>query len=74
MYPVKKQVDFRKYVIETKKKQKMLQKIQVVKGIAYKAFCGYGNLTYHKMTLKEIQISKQIFVLQIQQGEEVFIP
>ena len=74
MYPVKKQADFQKFVNESKKKQQLLNKIQVVKKVAGKAFCGYGNLTYHRLTLKEIQIIKQIFVLQIQQCEEVFIP
>lgn len=74
MYPVKRQVDFLKFVNESKKKQKLLNKIQVVKKIACKALCGYGNFTYHRLTLKEIEIIKQIFVLQIQQCEEVFIP
>lgn len=54
MYPVKKSVDFTRFANEIKKKQKMLQKIQVVKGIASRAFCGYGNVTYHRMTLREI--------------------
>lgn len=35
---------------------------------------GYGNLTYIKITLKEIKLTKQLFVMQIAQGEEVYIP
>ena len=42
-----------------------LQKLQVVKGIAHNMFSGYGNLTYIRLTLKEIKLAKQLFVLQI---------
>lgn len=39
---------------ETKKKHKLLQKLQCIKGIARDAFSNYGNLTYIKITLREI--------------------
>ena len=35
---------------------------------------GYGNLTYLKVTLKEIKLIKELFVMQVEQGDEVFIP
>lgn len=56
MYPIKHQLDFQKYINDTKKSSKLLQKIQVVKGIAFKSFSGYGNLTFIRITLKEIQL------------------
>lgn len=62
------------YNNEMKRKIKMIQRIQIVKGFANHAFTGYGNMTYIKITLKEIKLSKELFVLQVQQGEEVFIP
>jgi len=63
MYPQNNSLDFMSYNNEMKRKTKMLQRIQIVKGFASHAFTGYGNLTYIKITLKEIKISKELFVL-----------
>ena len=59
-------MDYQKDVNEMKKLLKILQKIQVVKGLAYKAFNGYGNFTYIDITLREVQLTKQLFVLNMQ--------
>ena len=39
-----------------------------------KAFVGYGQCTYLEICLKEIQLVKELFVLDLEQGHEVMIP
>ena len=46
----------------------------MIKGLAHASFTGYGNLTYIKISLKEIKLSKELFVLNTQTGDAVFIP
>ena len=58
MYPVRHQLDFQKYVNDTKKTLRLLQKVQVVKGLAHGLFAGYGNMIYIRMTLREIDLTK----------------
>ena len=58
----------------SKDKTKVLEKLQIVKNIAKDAFNGYGNLTYINITLEEIKLTKELFVLSIEKQEEVFIP
>lgn len=38
------------------------------------ALTGYGNLTYIKITLQEIKLTKELFALCVEKQEEVFIP
>lgn len=52
----------------------VLLKIKLMKSICSNIFSGYGNTVYCLLTIKEIQLSKQLLVKQIEQGEEVFIP
>ena len=63
-----------KFNNQSKKKTKLLEKLQIVKSIAKNAFTGYGNLTYIKITLQEIKLTKELFALCVEKQEEVFIP
>ena len=74
MYENQNKLDMNNQITEAKKKQRLLQKIQVIKALARNVFTGYGNMTYIKISLKEIKLSKELFVLNIQQGDEVYIP
>ena len=47
-----------KFNNETKKKRKLLLKLQIIKNIAKSALTGYGNLAYVKITLQEIKLTK----------------
>ena len=74
MYPYQPLSDIMTYNTANKKKLKLIQKLQVIKRVAGSAISSYGNLTYIKITLKEINLTKDTFVLQMSQGDEVFIP
>jgi len=37
-----------------------------MKSITSNIFTGYGNLTYIKITLREIKLVKEIFVMQVE--------
>ena len=74
MYPIQPLSDMMTYNNANKKKQKLIQKLQVVKRVAGSAISSYGNLTFIKITLKEINLFKETFVIQMSQGNEVFIP
>lgn len=39
-----------------------------------RAFSGHGRCSYIKIVLKEIELIKKIFILDIEQGEEVALP
>lgn len=39
-----------------------------------KAFIGYGRSTYLEIVLKQLQLVKELFILDIEQGDEVIIP
>lgn len=74
MYPKQNFLHYYHQITSMKDKQRNLQKIQLVKSMTSNIFSGYGNLTYIKITLKEIKLIKEIFVMQLEQGDEVFIP
>ena len=59
---------------QAKKQQIILHKLQIIKGFAKNIFSGYGNLAYIRISLREISLQKELFVLQMLQGQEVFIP
>lgn len=60
-------------VIEFKMKRQMLefgfQKLKLMRGLG-----GYRSVTSVELTLKKIELSKQLFLLTISQGDEVIIP
>jgi len=74
MYPRIPMFELIKFNKASKDKTKVLEKLQIVKNIAKDAFNGYGNLTYINITLEEIKLTKELFVLSIEKQEEVFIP
>lgn len=41
-----------------KKKKKLIEKLQVIKRVAGSALSSFGNLTYIKITIKEINLYK----------------
>lgn len=46
--------------------------MQLLKSL--KAFSGYGRCTYMEIVLKEIELAKEIFVLDIANKNDVAIP
>lgn len=57
------------YKMHRKIKEELSMKLKLMKGL--RAFHG---LTYVEITLKQISLAKQLFILNIEQGEEAFIP
>lgn len=39
-----------------------------------KAFSGFGRCTYLQIVVKEIELKRQDFIMDLQQGDEVIIP
>ena len=39
-----------------------------------KAFIGYGRCTYLEIVIKQLQLVKELFILDVEQGDEVIIP
>lgn len=75
MYTQKRTIkDIINYSIEIKCKERELQNIRLMKSMFCKILNGYNNLAYLRLTLKEIQISKQLFVFNVELGDEAFIP
>lgn len=62
------------YSIEMKKKEKMMKNIQLLKRIGYKILSGYGNLAYVHLSLEEIKLSRELFIFQVELGDEAAIP
>ena len=54
MYPEQPLYDMMAFNNECKRKIKMINKLLVIKGIAGSALSSYGNLTFIRVTLKEI--------------------
>lgn len=53
-------------------KLEMIAKIRLMKNL--KAFVGFGRCTYMDLCLKELEIAKELFVLELIQGDETIIP
>lgn len=62
------------YSMEIKQMEKKIKNIQLIRKMCPKLLTGYKNLTYIKLTLKEIQLAKKLFVHNIELGDEVIIP
>lgn len=60
------------YKLKREKLYKFHQKIQMLK--QFKFFSGYSQTAYLIITLKEIELMRKIFILDIEQGDEVVIP
>lgn len=39
-----------------------------------KAFVGYGRVTYIELVLKEIELERDIFMMELSMGNETIIP
>ena len=50
--------DIINYSMEIKNKERSLKNIQLLKKLCPKILNGYNNLTYIKMTLREIKVAK----------------
>ena len=59
---------------EIYKKMYMIKNIQLIKRIGHKVISGYENTTYISATLEEIRLAKELFVNQIELGEETNVP
>ena len=66
--------DIINYSIDIKSKERSLKNIQLLKKLCPTILNGYNNLTYIKMTLREIKIAKQLFVHRIELGDESYVP
>jgi len=74
MYPRVSIFELIKFNNAHKKKTKILEKLQIVKFIAKGIFTDYGNLAYINITLQEIKLTKDLFMLSVEKQEEVYIP
>lgn len=74
MYQKRTIKDVMYYSIEIKKRDQQMKNIKLLKRIGYKLLSGYGNLSFIELTLKEIKIAKQLFLFQVELGEEAVIP
>ena len=62
------------YSMQFKKMTKKLQQIQLFKKIAIKLVSCYDCPIYIMLTLEESKINKQLFVYQVEQGDEAIVP
>ena len=53
-------------------KVKLLNKMRLL--LHLKAFQSYGHCTYLEIMVKEKQLAREIFLLDVSQGDEVCIP
>ena len=72
MYEFKPARNYVDYKINNKRLAKYHDKIRLLKNL--RAFSGYGNSSFIQIMLKEIELVKQIFVHDVEQGEEVALP
>ena len=66
MYPRVPLYELIKFNNFSKKKTKFLEKLQIIKFLAKGVITNYGNLTYINITLQEIDITKDLFVLLVE--------
>ena len=66
MYPEQPLYDMMAFNNECKRKIKHINKLLVIKGIAGSALSSYGNLTFIRVSLKEIKLTKELFVLKVE--------
>ena len=66
---IKKLVQYR---VEMQKAFELRSKMQLLKYL--KAFVGFGRTTYMELVLKEIELSKEILILDLELGTEAIIP
>ena len=60
--------------MEIKKKENLLKNIQLIKSLCPLILNGYNNLAFITMTLREIKLAKELFVHNVELGDEAYIP
>ena len=60
--------------MEIKKKERLLKNIQLIKSLCPLILNGYNNLAFITMTLREIKLAKELFVHNVELGDEAYIP
>ena len=66
--------DLINYSIEIKNKERELRNIHLLKKLCPNIVNGYNNLTFITMTLREIKLAKQLFVYNVELGDEALVP
>lgn len=69
LIPINKLVNYR---VTKKKMYLQCSRMNLMKNL--KAFSGFGRCTYLEIVLREIQLVKQIFILDLTMGDEVIVP
>ena len=65
----------RKHVKYRVQKQKVFEQFTKIKLMKYlKAFVGFGKTIFMELVIKEIELSKELFMLEIDQGDETMLP
>ena len=62
------------YSMELKSREKELRNIKLMTSLCPNLMISYNNLTGIKLTLKKINLIKQLFIYKVELGDEVFIP
>ena len=60
--------------MDVKNKERSIRNIQLLKALCPNILNGYNNLAFITMTLREIKLAKQIFVHNVELGDEAYIP
>ena len=66
--------DIISYSMDMKNKERMIKNIQLLKKLCPNILNGYNNLAFITLTLREIKLAKQIFVHNVELGDEAYIP
>lgn len=72
MYEFKPARNHVSYKVQKQRLTKFHDRIRILKNL--RAFSGYGRSSYIQIMLKDIELIKKMFILDIEQGEEVAIP
>ena len=72
MYPAKQYSKLVNYRVNYKILKQHINKLKFMKNL--KMGSGYGRTVFIELLLREIELVKQLFILDISQGQEVSIP
>ena len=60
--------------IELRNYERKLKNIKLIKALARNLLSGFDNLLYIKLTLMEIELTKKLFVFEVEMGDTTVIP
>ena len=60
--------------MELKNKERQMRNIRLIKKLSPHLFVGYNNLIFINLKVKEIKLAKQLFVHNVELGDEAYIP